>query len=161
LAVGWLLGGTAPQHRIRHLDRLDTLLVEPGAPGLVLRTQHRHDVGDRPGVVLGSRVPAWIGPPTPHPGLHGAPERNRLGDSVGAVHVHQNRIAADDVAHGGEKAVAGSLRQSRRALQQKRRLIPHQLAAPYPVGGAADGPDVVTPDLGRREIRFAFVQGVE
>ncbi len=115
-------------------------------------------------------APAWysaresrrrIGPPTPDPGLHGPPERNRLGDSVGPIDVYQNRIAADDVADRGEKAVAGSLGQSRRALQQKRSLIPHQLAAPYPVGGAADGLDVVAPDLGRREIRFSFVQWVE
>ena len=155
------LSEVAPQHRIRDLDRVDILFGEPGPPAFVLLAQHRHDVGDRAGVVLGAGVPSRIGPPAPDPGLHGTPERNRLGDSVGPVDVDQDRIAADDVADRGEKAVAGSVGQARGALQQQRGLVPHQLAAPYPVGGAADGPDVVTPDLGRRKIGLAFVQRIQ
>ena len=46
-------------------------------------------------------------------------------------------------------------------VQQQRRLVPHQLAAPYAVGCAADRADVVTPDLGRREVGLALVEWVE
>ena len=47
------------------------------------------------------------------------------------------------------------------ALEQQRRLVPHQLAAPDAVGCAADGADVVTPDFRRREVRLALVERVQ
>ena len=127
----------------------------------LLGPQHGDDVSDRPRVIVGARVADRIGPAPPHPRLHGPPERHRLRDHVGSVDVYEHRLLADDVADRGQQAVAGSIRQVLRAVQQQRRLVPHQLAAPHAVRGAADGADVVAPDLGGGEVRRAHVQRVE
>ena len=155
------LGEVAPENRVGDLDRLDVLLVEPGAPALLLFAQHGDDMCDRVGVILGTGVAHRIGPAAPDPGLHGAPERNRLGHNVGPVDMDENRIAADDVADGREQPVSRAVGQACGALQQQRRLVPHQLAAPDAVGGAADGADVVTPDLGWRQVRLALVERIQ
>ncbi len=116
-----------------------SFLLEPGPPALLLGPQHGDDVCDGPGVILGAGVAHRVGPSTPDPGLHRAPERHGLGHHVGPVDVHQHRIGADDVADGRQQAGARPVRQILGAVGQQRRLIPHQLAAPHPVRGAPDG----------------------
>ena len=45
-------------------------------------------------MVLGAGVAHRVGTATPHPGLHGPPERHRLRHHVGPVDVDQHRVAS-------------------------------------------------------------------
>ena len=155
------LGQIAPQHRVGDVDGFDVLLGEPGAPALFLGVQHGDHVGDGAGVVLGAGVADRVGPAAPHPGLHGPPERHRLRDHVGPVDMDQDGVASDHIPDRRQQAVAGALRQILRAVEQQRRLIPHQLAAPHPVGCPPHGADVVPPDGGGSEVGLARVERVE
>ena len=155
------LGQVAPQHRIRHLERLDFFLGEPVLPALFLFAQHRDDVCDGAGVVGGACVAERIRPAAPYPRLHCPPERHRLRHHVRPVDVNEQRFLAHDVTNRGQQALAGAIRQLTGPLQQQRCLIPHQLAAPHAVGCPSDGADVVAPDFGRRQVRLARVQRIE
>ena len=75
------------------------LLVEPCPPAFLLLDQHRDDMGDGPGVVVGRGVASGVGPSAPHPRLHRPPERNRLRDNIRAVDVNEDGVGADDVAY--------------------------------------------------------------
>src|SRR4029079_2734896 len=89
------------------------------------------------------------------------PERNRLRHDVGTIDVDEYRVAADDVADTGEQAGTGGVRRAFGALKQQRGLVPHQLATPDSVRGAAGSADVVAPDLRWREVGRALVERVE
>ena len=97
-------------------------------------------------------------------GLAGAAEEVRA--AVGTalvvpVDMDEHRIGAHHVADGRQQPVTGALWQILGPLLQQRSLVPHQLAAPDPVGGAPHGADVVAPDLGGGQIRLALDQRVE
>ncbi|CQA12783.1 Uncharacterised protein [Mycobacteroides abscessus] len=73
---------------------------------------------DGAGVVLGPRITHRVGTAAPDSGLDRAPKRDSLRHNVRSVYVHQYRVAADDVADGGEEAVAGTIGKPLRPVQQ-------------------------------------------
>ena len=156
------LGEVAPQHGIRNVDRLDVSPRRTRSASLPpARAASRRRGRWRPrGTRRGHRGPDPAGPARPGsapPARTTPPARRRRGGRRGRGRDRSRRRRGSPTAG---RSPERSGRPSARS-QQQRRLVPHQLAAPDAVRRAADGADVVAPDLRRGEVGLALVEGVE